>query len=704
MFKSRRFWLIAALLTTLSGCGGTTSQQDMMRMAISRSSDEDEDDEDVTAPAPSISANQTDNEADVPVANPQVPTGVEPPTTTRPNSGEASPQVAGDVPKVTLKGFPPEGPVEESEEAYEKRLAVFGQVLKGHIEDKKSLPQSASYSGARPLLSWRVHLLPLMGYGALYSQFVLDEPWDSPANKALLEFMPEEFYTGASQPGYTCVQVPNGSYTMFSGNRPVFAKSVEDGLDHTAMVLLVAPDRAVPWTSPEDYKADKSQPSQGLAVFDGDHHLVVWGSGDVTRISSSASPKQYLSMLTIDAGEAFLRSDVEYQGAMADPVASVNPTMPAAGNLSDTTLSGLVQTNPSSGTRRASASLSGDLERVVIARMDAGELDHTFDLLDLSLLVDAGEGLVDQMKWVPALKRPVVVPRVGIGVECPLGPRFQEGPEPFRSDAKSTNVDRASQDPVVDKLLGDFGNEVMRMMVARQQAGDWGPWAQGDKSSSSRGRNSGGDYGSRAVRPGIDFLGNNTRKNLMEVAQTRGVDLLLFFEVKLQKTRQGTTHNTTTLTIFDVVKNEPIFQTDPVNNIQTYVATQDPTQRHPLALALNEFDKWTRNELVMTTLPELKPEQIRQRMDLAEEEVDGTSWDLALEARLYYQLGLISRIEYEVWVERFTGATLEKLKQSESSELLETLLETRDPEFARLTREALENPPELNQTSVNDDD
>jgi hypothetical protein len=695
---------MAGVLVTLVGCGGTTSEQDMMRMAISRSSDEDEDDEVVTPPVAANAETPTDNAADVAVASSGVPARNVPPSATPQNSVDTSPQIEEGTPSVTLKGFPPEGPVEENEAAYEKRLAVVGQVLKGHIDDKKSLPQAASYSGARPLLSWRVHLLPLMGYGALYSQFVLDEPWDSPTNLALLELMPEEFYTGASQPGYTCIQVPTGSYAMFSGNRPVFAKSIEDGLDHTAMVLLVAPERAVPWTSPEDFKANRSQPNEGLAVFDGDHHLVVWGSGDVTRISSSASPKQFLSMLTIDAGEPFLRSDVEYQGGPPPPVASVEPITPAAGSRPEGAGAASTQTNSTGGVPRAAVGLSRDLEQIVLARLDSGELDHTFDLLDLSLLVDTGEGLADQMKWVPALKRPVVVPRVGIGVECPLGQRFQEGPEPFRSDAKSASANRAFQDPAVDKLLGDFGNEVMRMMVARQQAGDWGPWAEGDRSSNSRSRNSGGDYSPRALRPGIDFLGNNTRKNLMEVAQARGIDLLLFFDVKLQKTRQGTTHNTTRLTIFDVVKNEPIFQTDPVNNIQTYVATQDPTQRNPLELALNEFDKWTRNELVMTPLPELKPEQIRQRMDLAEEEMDGTSWDLALETRLYFKLGLISRVEYEQWVEAFAGATVEELQAAGSGELLETLLETRDPEFARLTRAALENPPDPSRASTDDDD
>ncbi len=39
-------------------------------------------------------------------------------------------------------------------------------------------------------LSWRVHLLPFLGHNALYKQFRLEEPWDSPHNQQLLSSMP----------------------------------------------------------------------------------------------------------------------------------------------------------------------------------------------------------------------------------------------------------------------------------------------------------------------------------------------------------------------------------------------------------------------------------------------------------------------------------------------------------------------------------
>ena len=65
-----------------------------------------------------------------------------------------------------------------------------------------------------PLLSWRVALLPHLGYRPLYERFHLDEPWDSPHNRALLAEMPAEL----ALPGpRACLGVKRG--TRWSSGR-----------------------------------------------------------------------------------------------------------------------------------------------------------------------------------------------------------------------------------------------------------------------------------------------------------------------------------------------------------------------------------------------------------------------------------------------------------------------------------------------------
>jgi RNA polymerase sigma factor (sigma-70 family) len=54
-------------------------------------------------------------------------------------------------------------------------------------------PPAITDKNGKPLLSWRVAILPFIEQEALYKQFKLDEPWDSPHNKKLLARMPKVF-------------------------------------------------------------------------------------------------------------------------------------------------------------------------------------------------------------------------------------------------------------------------------------------------------------------------------------------------------------------------------------------------------------------------------------------------------------------------------------------------------------------------------
>ena len=103
----------------------------------------------------------------------------------------------------------------------------------------------------RPLLSWRVAVLPELGQRALYDRFKLNEPWDSPHNKALLKEMPALF----SCPGRTNAQPFTTTYRVFSGKGALFEQNQKVGIanipDGTAnTIMVVEAEGAVPWTKP----------------------------------------------------------------------------------------------------------------------------------------------------------------------------------------------------------------------------------------------------------------------------------------------------------------------------------------------------------------------------------------------------------------------------------------------------------------------
>lgn len=77
-------------------------------------------------------------------------------------------------------------------------------------------PAASSDKNGKPLLSWRVLLLPFLDQNNLYKQFHLDEAWDSPHNKKLAD-MVLKVYTipGQKERGKTYYQVFVGPSTMF---------------------------------------------------------------------------------------------------------------------------------------------------------------------------------------------------------------------------------------------------------------------------------------------------------------------------------------------------------------------------------------------------------------------------------------------------------------------------------------------------------
>lgn len=122
-----------------------------------------------------------------------------------------------------------------------------------HSANDRFVPAAIKDKNGKPLLSWRVAILPYIEHQALYAKFHLDEPWDSPNNKALLNEMPPAYRCPsavATDPTLTNYQVYVGPGSMFENPDGVGLSSVTDGTMNT--ILVVETKTGVPWTKPED--------------------------------------------------------------------------------------------------------------------------------------------------------------------------------------------------------------------------------------------------------------------------------------------------------------------------------------------------------------------------------------------------------------------------------------------------------------------
>jgi RNA polymerase sigma factor (sigma-70 family) len=143
----------------------------------------------------------------------------------------------------------------------QNNLKQIGIAFHIYHDAYKHLPAHAIYSkDGKPLLSWRVAILPFIEEAPLYNQFKLDEPWDSPHNKKLIPLMPKiyEPLGGAKAgEGRTFLQVVTGPDTIFEGEKPMKLAQITDGTSNT--LLVIEAKEAVEWTRPADLVLPKEK-------------------------------------------------------------------------------------------------------------------------------------------------------------------------------------------------------------------------------------------------------------------------------------------------------------------------------------------------------------------------------------------------------------------------------------------------------------
>ncbi len=134
-------------------------------------------------------------------------------------------------------------------------------------------------------LSWRVHLLPFLDQAQLYSEFKLDEAWDSEHNKGLIARMPAIF--GANPEGKTRLHVFTGGGAPFQKGEGVKIQDITDGTSNTIMVVEAGAETAEIWTKPGGLEFDPDNPLKCLGTLTGGGFNALMMDGAVRFISES---------------------------------------------------------------------------------------------------------------------------------------------------------------------------------------------------------------------------------------------------------------------------------------------------------------------------------------------------------------------------------------------------------------------------------
>jgi hypothetical protein len=259
--------------------------------------------------------------------------------TSSPPPPSAKPAPAGPI-KVAVQNAKPAKPLnnEEIRTRSIANLQKLGQALVAHAQRTGALPANLRDEHGAPLLSWRVALLPDLGYGELYRQFRLNESWDSPHNSELLPQIPPELQSPERFDRKTNYLGLAGSGQAFGLPRGAVPSSMEDGAENTVVVVEADDGRAVHWSAPEDYYAAADSPRESLGTLRTDGIFAILGDGQVVRVGPELPDHLLLALFTPDGGEQVAAAEL-LQPPTEEP-AKIAAATPAETLLSTTSAPG----------------------------------------------------------------------------------------------------------------------------------------------------------------------------------------------------------------------------------------------------------------------------------------------------------------------------------------------------------------------------
>lgn len=197
--------------------------------------------------------------------------------------------------------------IEEEKGQSRNKLNLIGSALKEYLAKNKNLPPGTVYDkDGNALYSWRVLLLPYLGEEALYRQFKLDEPWNSPHNFQLLPKIPKVY----QPPGAEMTKIPYSTfYQVFDGYREKWTNNQPEQLmkllNISEVGILYYAERRTAFVSEKRFGLHPFSPKgTNDTVFEAGPNGPAWGDESLpfSRLPFHFGFSGFISV--VEAGEA----------------------------------------------------------------------------------------------------------------------------------------------------------------------------------------------------------------------------------------------------------------------------------------------------------------------------------------------------------------------------------------------------------------
>ena len=657
--------IMAVGLSCLVGCGAGMSAGDMRQYAIQRPSDDEE-----SPPPAKVNPNDSNSSAKktaapVPDASPAPVAWPEAATAKSNDTADATvagvSERAADTP-ATLAGAtlsdtasPPATPMDPEARARRtvENLTRIGQAFEAYAADKGLYPTRAIFAAGNetPLLSWRVALLPYLGYQELYAQFRLDEPWNSRHNSELLSQIPAVFQSPERFDERTNYLVPVASSSIFGGRRGVAPRNIEDGARNTVIALEVNDELAVPWTEPREYDLDLRAPTKSLGALRNNSMYVVWGGGEVGRVSITAPQESLRAMYTDDAGENFVAGSID-RPLFTEIVPSGEVTVPqplvaAVGATSSPAANGNgVAAMANSGDAALAALAAEYLKRSTEELSRGNERDSALLFYASAVVGPAGGEWTQRYQWVPALRRPTPLVRFGVGLDY-SGPREKAIRQAGLTGAQRSSIRATQGDRAWSMVTGGLGEQIVKVLSSHVEKSGGEPLT-GELPSKPVARPRRTQPGSilesshgAPLAPGVYFLAAARESVLLAAARREGVDVLVVVDW-----RDAGHKWSAGLKLVDVVRGEALLTLPRVTSAALEESRTNPLADNPFSETFRQLTEYLEENLAMQPLPEqIKRRHVARRLDALAASSDENPLRNLAEMRYFGERGLADQTQ-----------------------------------------------------------
>jgi len=535
-------------------------------------------------------------------------------------------QTSGEPGPGTEPGTPGQQPTDSAQLTEESmaNLRKIGEAFQEYYRSSGQFPASAPFVDRtrKPLLSWRVAVLPGLGEAELYGQFRLNEPWDSPHNLELAKRMPEAFKTpGGPEGPKTCYLAAVGPGTALSAVQGLRRETLSDGPANTLIVVEADPDRAVVWTQPEDWQYVPAQPNDGLGALRGDCFLGLAADGSVHRVPLSAPADVLRAAFSAQGGEPFEMGNFAGLPATTGPGTTGPSEQPG-------------EAQPGEPTSPATDLLAQAREALQQGREQEGLL-----LLMADAVVRVNPEVLATLRWFPAGKQPRLALRWALALEMPEMPSGPgtSGAQPMSAEQMAQYWD--------DKILQPLSEQLQ----ARVTQGRFGQWLAESK-------NPGGATQAEVERrPGMVILKAPDLEQIRRLAQQEGVDVALIGRIRPRRVPNAPMQSVIQFVLLDIGGDQRLWSSSELNNRRVEAAEQGQIQATPVEDFLAEITQRIDRECVLLDMPPISREAALGRAETLVELAAQRPLPALMELRYYQWKELLKPEEVSGLYQRVLG-------------------------------------------------